>query len=94
MNIREVISKHNLFPVVPIVQYKKFPICPWSDESYWIYDKKDCEIKTHKWINKDSQEKTGQITGFSPVSYTHLDVYKRQELILLLALSHQYIQKN
>lgn len=68
MNIREVISKHNLFPVVPIVQYKKFPICPWSDESYWIYDKKDCEIKTHKWINKDSQEKTGQITGFSLIT--------------------------
>ena len=34
------------------------------------------------------------VAGFSPVSYTHLDVYKRQELKQLLEQFHFMIFRN
>ena len=34
----------------------------------------------------------GVNVGFAPVSYTHLDVYKRQPLICLVLYRHRYLQ--
>ena len=34
--------------------------------------------REHEWIQLDGQIGTVGITDYAPVSYTHLDVYKRQ----------------
>lgn len=65
LNIREIISTHGLLPVVPLTGYSKKPFCQWSKEETWIKSIDSCDIKKISWINKEGQQKQGQVTGFS-----------------------------
>lgn len=64
-NLREIILKNNLLPLIPLTSYSKKPYCQWSKEEYWIKDIDDCDIKKFSWINSQNQQKQGQVTGFS-----------------------------
>lgn len=65
LNIREIISTHELLPVVPLTGYSKKPFCQWSKEETWIKNIDGCDIKKFSWTNKEGQQKQGRITGFS-----------------------------
>lgn len=65
LNIREIISTHGLLPVVPLTGYSKKPFCQWSKEETWIKNVNGCDIKKFSWVNKEGQQKQGQVTGFS-----------------------------
>ncbi|NFI30839.1 hypothetical protein FDA37_01015 [Clostridium botulinum] len=65
LNLRETIQQHGLLPLVPLTGYSKKPFCQWSKEENWIKDISGCDIKKFSWINKDGEQKQGQVTGFS-----------------------------
>lgn len=65
LNIREIISTHGLLPLVPLTGYSKTPFCQWSKEETWIKNIDSCNIKKFSWINKENEQKQGQVTGFS-----------------------------
>lgn len=65
LNIREIISNHELLPVVPLTGYSKLPYCQWSKEETWIRNIDGCSINKFSWLNKEGQQKQGQVTGFS-----------------------------
>ncbi|QAA35181.1 DNA primase [Clostridium manihotivorum] len=63
--MREIVSSHELLPLVPLTGYSKTPFCQWSKEETWIKDIDGCNIKKFSWINKEGNQKQGQVTGFS-----------------------------
>lgn len=42
-----IIQKHNLFPLVPTVNFGGFPVVKWSDPKNWIKDMKQLEESTN-----------------------------------------------
>ncbi|WP_251862146.1 phage/plasmid primase, P4 family [Clostridium sp. Marseille-Q2269] len=66
-NFTSIIEK-KLFPIVPLVNYSKIPVVPWSNKDYWIKNQNELqEVSSIYKEEVDGKVRGGQVTGFSLV---------------------------